>query len=126
LMLDRQIRDASARIEPPRTVESLRRADIEAAPAGAATLPLRRVPLEFRRGEDRAEEEPVAEIPAEQIRVFPLPAEAGRLREGLLHHRSRVDEDLDLRPGSFHEPPPEPLQPLLDQVVVILPARIDR
>src|SRR5690606_10065051 len=74
LMLDRQIRDASARIEPPRTVESLRRADIEAAPAGAATLLLRRVPLEFRGGEDRAEEEPVAEIPAEQVRVFPLPA----------------------------------------------------
>ena len=57
--------------------------------------------------------------------MLALPADPRRLRQRLLHHRRGVDEDLDLRPGLRHQPAPEPLQPLLDQVVIVAPPRID-
>ena len=45
-------------------------------------------------GEDRAEEEPGAEVAADEVGVLALPAEPGGLGERLLHHRRGVDEHL--------------------------------
>ena len=74
----------------------VRRTDVEARPARPAMLALRRVRLQLQRREDRAEEEPVAQLARQQVRVLPLPAEPRRLPQRLLRHRRGVDEHLHL------------------------------
>ncbi len=80
---------------------------------------------QLQRREDRAQKEPVPQIAAQQVRVLALPAQTRRLRERLLHHRRGIDEDLDLAARRLDQPSPQTLQPPLDQIVVILPLRID-
>ncbi len=47
-------------------------------------------------GEDRAEKQPGAEFARDEVGVLALPAQSGRLRQRLFHHRGGVDEHLDL------------------------------
>src|SRR4029079_2846732 len=56
LVLDGEIRDAAARIEPVRRGERRRGADVDAGTATAAVIDLRCVRRQVKRGEDRAEE----------------------------------------------------------------------
>ena len=58
--LDGQVGDAAAGIELERGGDGGGRAGGDAAGAGAATVLLRRVRLQFERGDDLGEEEPVA------------------------------------------------------------------
>ena len=75
--------------------------------------------------EERAEEEPGAELAADEIGVLALPAEPGRLGQRLLHHRRGVDEDLERLAGRPVQPAPQRLQPLLENVVIVVPLRVD-
>ena len=61
---------------------------------------LGRIGRQIERGEDRAEEQPRAEFARDQIGVLALPADAGRFRQRLFHHRRGVDEDFDLAAGA--------------------------
>ena len=126
LVLDGEIGDAAPRIEPVRRRESGGRADVEAGVAGAAMIVRRRVGRQLERGEDRAEEQPGAELERHQIGVLALPAEAGRFGERLLHHGRGIDEHLDVAAGLFDQPAAERLQPRLDHLVVIVALGIDR
>jgi hypothetical protein len=58
--------------------------------------------------------------------VLALPADAGGGGERLLHDRRGVDEDLDLFGGLGGEPAGDRLEPLLDEIVVVSAAGIDR
>src|SRR5262249_4476299 len=73
LVLDCQRRDAAPRIELVGSGERRGRAGVEAAAAGAAMVPLRRVGFEFEPEIDLAEEQPGAEIARHQIGVLALP-----------------------------------------------------
>ena len=89
---------------------------------------LRRVRWQRHGREDRAQKEPAAQIARQKVGVLALPAQPRSLRQWLFHHRRGVDKDLDLVPRlgrRFQQPAPQPLQPLLDQIVVIAPLRID-
>ena len=98
LVLDRQVGDAAPAIEPVGRRKGVRRADVEAAPAGAAAVGLGRRRRQLRGREDRAEEEPVAELARDEHGVLALPAEPGGCGERLLHDRRRVDEHLGVPP----------------------------
>ena len=100
LVLDGEVGDAAPRIEPVGRREGVGRADVEAGAAGAAMIGLRRVGRQLGAGEDRAEEQPGAELAADEIGVLALPAEAGRGGERLFHQRRGVDEDLHLAAGA--------------------------
>src|SRR3546814_12032174 len=58
LVLDGELGDAASRIEPIGSEEGLRRADVEAAQAGAAMVALRRVALRRQTCDHTAEEQP--------------------------------------------------------------------
>src|SRR5262249_38299555 len=83
-VLDGEVGDAAARIEPVGRGERRRRADVETSTTSAAVIDLRRVRRQIERGEDRAEEQPRPELARDQIGVLALPAEAGGGGERLL------------------------------------------
>ena len=77
-MLDRQVGDAAARIDPVgrrRSPASGRRRCSACSCRNAASA--RRVRLQLERGVDDAEEQPAAMLAAEQIGVLALPADPG-------------------------------------------------
>jgi hypothetical protein len=125
LVLDGKVRDAAARIEAVGNRESMSRAGIEARPAGAATIDVAFVRLQFGRGEDRAEEQPRTVRAADQVGVLALPAEPGRLGQRLFHHRSRIDEHLHVAAGARNDLAGDFLEPALHDVVIVSVARID-
>ena len=75
LVLDGEIRDAAARIEPIGRGERGGGADVDAGAAGAAMIRLRRVRRQLERGEDRAEKQPRSELPRNKIGVLALPTQ---------------------------------------------------
>ncbi len=58
--------------------------------------------------------------------MLALPAQSRRLRQRLFHHGGGVDEHLDLAACGRDQPSRQRLQPLLDQVVIVVASRIDR
>ena len=104
LVLDGQIGNAAPRIEPIRFRKRRGRADIETGAAGAAIVRLGLVGRQIERGEDRAEEQPRAELARHQIGMLALPAEPGFGRERLFHHRRGVDEHFHLAAGVLDQP----------------------
>ena len=100
-VLDGEVRDAAPRVEPVGRRKGRGRAGVE---AGACTS--RSAPPPARRAArstvvriaPRNTQLPKARD--EQVGVLALPAEAGGLRERLLHHGGRVDEDLAPGPGA--------------------------
>ena len=82
LVLDRQIGDAAPRIEPVGRGKRRGRADVEAAPAGAAMVGLRRVGRELERGEDLAEEQPRAELRDTRLVCLPCQPSPARCASG--------------------------------------------
>ena len=87
---------------------------------------LGRVRRHLGRAVDRAEEQPGAEIAADQIGMLALPAEACGRGERLLHHRRGIDEDFQRRAGCLAEPATDGLEARLDHVVIVVAPRIDR
>ena len=126
LVLDGEIGDAAPGIELVGRGEGICGADVEAAAAGPAAVPVRRIGREFEGGEDGAEEEPGAEVAADEVRVLALPAESRRGGERLLHHRRGIDEDLHAGVEFRHHPARERLEAFLDQVMIVAIAGIDR
>ena len=92
----------------------------------AAMIALRRIRRQIERGENRAEEQPRAELPRYQIGVLTLPAETGRGGKRLFHHCCGIDKDFDVAAAILDQPAPELFQPRLDQLVIIVAAGIDR
>lgn len=86
---------------------------------------VRLVGRNFRRGEDRAEEQPGAELAAHQIGVLALPAETGGLSQRLFHDGCRVDEDFYVLPGARSKTARHMLQLTLDDVMIVAVLRID-
>ena len=124
-MLDGEIGDAAAGIEAVGRREGLGRADIEAGLAGAAMVGLGRVRRQGRLGQDGAEEEPRAELPADQIGVLALPADTGGGGQRFLHQRGGIDENLHIRLRIGGEAPGDTLELALDEVVIVAMAGID-
>jgi len=90
-MLDREIGDAAARVHHVRRDEGVGRAGIEAAPAGAAAIPLKRqIGREGGIGENHADEREGADPGMDEHHVLGDPAQAGALRELPLRNGSRV------------------------------------
>src|SRR6188768_1701264 len=84
-VLDVEIGQAPSRIELKRCGKRGRRTHIEALSARAAALLMRLVDRQLRSRKDRSEEQPRAELAADQHRMLPLPAEPCRFRQWLLH-----------------------------------------
>ncbi len=125
LMLDRQIGDATARVQLIRRRKGAGRAGVEAGAADSAVVALGRVRPQVEIGEQRAEEKPGAEIAADEIGVLALPTEARGLRQRLLHHRRGVDEHFDLAAGCSRQPRSQLLEPAFQHVVIVAMAGID-
>src|SRR5205823_2084498 len=74
VVLDRQVRDAAARVEDARLGESRRRAGVQAKAAASAEIGGGLVGRNVEIGEDLAEEMPRARLRIDQTRVAPDPA----------------------------------------------------
>jgi hypothetical protein len=125
LQFDGQIGNAAPGVELIRCREGRCGADVETAPAGTAMVALGLVGRQLQRGENSAEEEPRAHTARHQVGVLALPAQPGRLSQRLLHDRGGIDEDLDLAALLLDQPAPQPLQPLLDHVVIVAALGVD-
>ena len=120
-VLDRQIRNASARVEIARPSEGLGRTGVQAAPAGAAAVRVEwEIGLEVGIGQDDADECEGADLRVNQHHVLADPAEPSELRELPLGHRPRVDVTTGQGAGS-QEPDRrgELFETLAQNVVVI-------
>ncbi len=126
LMLDGEVGDAGARIDLVGRGEGVRRANVETAPAGPAMILLGRVGLDLGGGEDRADEQPRAELARDEIGVLALPAEPGARGERLLHHRRGIDEQLHLALRERLHARGERLELRLEHVVIVGALRVDR
>src|SRR5262249_58238672 len=73
LVLDREVGDAAARIEPIGRGERRRRADVETDMTSAAMIDLRRVRRQVKRGEDHGEEKPRPTLARNQDVELALP-----------------------------------------------------
>ena len=102
------------------------RANIETPSAPAAPVHPRRIGPQFQGGINFAQKQPGAKRAGYQIGVLALPAQPGQRRQRLFQHRGRVDKHLDLVPKLPVQPPGQPLQPLLDHIVIIAPTGINR
>ena len=88
--------------------------------------PRRARPRQFERGEDRAEEQPRAELARDEIGVLALPAEARGIRQRLFHHGGSVDEHFHVAAGIRDHPARQRLEPALDHLVIVVALRIGR
>ena len=118
--LDGEVGDAAPRIDPIGRGEGAGRAGILAGVARSAGIARGRIGIELQLGEEHAQQQPAAMLAADEIGVLALPAEPGRLRQRLLHHRRGIDEHLELATALRHQPAGERLQRLLDDVVIVL------
>src|SRR5690606_16627301 len=75
LVLNGQIGDAAAGIEPVRGGKGVGRACIQAGATGAAMVFLATVRFQFGSGEDRTQKQPGAMAAADQIGMLALPAQ---------------------------------------------------
>src|SRR4030088_2890659 len=57
--------------------------------------------------------------------MLALPTDAGLLGKRLLHHGRSIDEYLHVAAAMFHEPARDRFQPRLDDLVIVVAARID-
>ncbi len=128
-VLDRQVGDAAAGVEPIGGREGVGRADVETGAAAPAMVGRGLIRPQHGGREDCAEKEPRAVVLADQIGVLALPAEARGFGERLFHHRRRVDEDLHahvpIRAGARGELRRDALQRPFDQIVIVAVSRID-
>ena len=91
LEFDGQVGNTTTGIEQEGRGDGLRRTRGDAAGAGAATIFLRNIGREFKRGYDFGEEEPVAELAADEIRVLADEAKPGTLGEVAFEEGAGID-----------------------------------
>ena len=91
----------------------------------SAVVGLALVRRQIERGEDRAEEQPGPKLSRHQVGVLALPAEAGLLRQRLLHDGGGVDEHLHIAARLRDQPARQRLQLRLDDLVIVGALRID-
>ena len=126
-MLDRQVRDAAARIELVRRGDRARRADLDAARARAATVGDRFIRRQGEIGEDLAEEEHRAGILRQQQRVLAAPAEARLARQFHLEHRRGVRRDaVAERSHGLLDALGQRLQSAAQHLVIVAATRVER
>src|SRR5882724_9029380 len=126
LVLDREVGDAAARVELVGADDGLRRADVDAAAAGAAMLLDRRIDGQRQVAVDLAEEEPGTRA-VERERVLAAPGDAGAYRELDLHHRRRVGEDAVAKsPDLLLDALAKALQARAQHLVIVAATRIAR
>ncbi len=75
--------------------------------------------FQHRVRQDDPEEQPGAQLAADQIRVLALPAEACALRQWFFHQRRSIDEYFDFGAAGCCELPRQLFEALLDQFVII-------
>jgi len=126
LMFDGQIGNAAPRIQLIGAGKRIRRADIETGGAAPAIIFFARIGLQIERGVDFAKEQPRSVRARHQIGVLALPADAGAHRQRFFHHRCGIDEDLYLGPEPFMHPARDPLQALLEDIVIVTALGVDR
>ncbi len=126
LVLDGEIRNAAPRIELIRRGKRIGRTDVETRAATATVIARPIVRGQINRGEYRAEKQPGAEFSRNQIGVLALPTETGGFGERLFHDGRGIDKNLDIAARSFDQPASKTLQPRLDDIVIVVAARIDR
>src|SRR5206468_8300805 len=83
---DGEVGDTAAGVELERRRNRIGRASRDATGTGAATVFLRRVRLQFQRGEDFRQVKPVAELAADQVGVLADEAQSGPLRQVPFEH----------------------------------------
>ena len=94
-MLDGEVGDAAPRVEHVGRDEGVRRAGVEAGPAGAAAVRQRRVVVELGRRQEHADEEPRAERRDGAASCSCRSSRAPRARRG----RARAPGPCPRRPG---------------------------
>ncbi len=124
--LDRQVRQAFARVQLVGRDKGLGRADVEAGRARAAMIDLGRIGSDHLFRQDDAEKQPRTEVARHQVGMLALPAQPGQLPQRLFHQRRGVDEDLDVAAGFRRHPPGQQFQLALDDFVIIVATGIDR
>jgi len=87
---------------------------------------LRRIGRDVRCRQDDAQKQPVAVVAAEQVGVLALPAQPGPLGQRFLHQGGGVDEHLNLGAQQGRDLARQGLQPPLDDLMIVVPARINR
>src|SRR5262249_2045363 len=99
-VLDRQIRNARARVEIARAHEGLRRTGVQTAPAGAGAVRVeRKIGLEVGVGQHHADEREGTDLGVDEHHVLADPAESRELRELALGYRAGIDVTARLGAG---------------------------
>ena len=126
-MFDGEVGDATARVELVRCGDRLRRADVDAARAGAAVRARWLVDGQGQVGIDFAEEKPRSVVAIDQAGVLADPAQARVARERAFHHRRRVHEHAVPERADFGgDAVGEFLQAPAHELVVVATARVTR
>ena len=114
--LDRQIRQASIRVEDARFDERSRWTRLEAARAAAALFEPLRIGLERQCADDLTQEQPRSDFAVDQARVLPDPAEPRVLRVHALLHRAcvHIGSPVEWRITRRLHPRQQRIEPRLD------------
>ena len=86
---------------------------------------LRRVRRKVQGRQDRAQEQPGAEVLADQVGMLALPAQPGLFRQRLFQQGRGVHEHLQLPSETALQPAAELLQTALDELVIVVALGID-
>ena len=124
--LDGQIRNAAARVQLEGRDDGGCGAGVQAAPASSAMIPLRRVRRQFERGNDLRQKKPVAQLPADEVRMFADETQSSPLRQIPLQQRPRVHVPQRARPAAaqFGDMRRQNLEPRANHLVIIGKARV--
>src|SRR5262249_44283247 len=125
---DRQIRNASVRIEDAGGADRLRWTRLETQRAGAAAIERRRVDVEPQAAENHSEKDPRAQLGMNDTGVLADPADAGVLGVHAFLHWTRVDvrARVERLVARLAHPREQCVEPRADDVVVIVAPCISR
>ena len=125
-MFNREIGNAPPRVELIGRGKRIRGADILTGRAAAAMVLRRRVRVQLQSCENRPYKGPIAKLTAQQIGMFALPTQPSGLCQCLFRHRCGIHEHFDLARFLFNQPPRQPLEAFLDDIMIIATLCIDR
>ncbi|MCY1366775.1 hypothetical protein D9M69_536810 [compost metagenome] len=126
-MLDGQVGDAAARIEPVGRDDGARGADVEAAVAIAAVARFGRIGRQRDIDQDLAQEEHRAAVAVEQQRMLAAPAESALAGQRHFHHRRRIGKDAVAELADLGlDPAGQLLQTAAQDLVIVAAARVQR
>ena len=126
LVLDGQVGNAASRIQLVWGNDGLRRADVDAARAGAAVRGLRDIHRKRQIGINFAEEKPGTGFAIKHQRVLAAPAQSGFHRQFHFHDRGAVGEYPMTKIRYLCNAVTKLLQPPAQHLVIVAPKRITR